>query len=172
MACRYRVAVDDPGTRMGLPEVMLGIPAGVGGVKRLPQLVGAPAAFDLMLSGKTVDAKKAKKLGLADEAVPPRIMWNTASGVLAASLTPRTLPFRTKPHDQRLPARLRRLAGEEAGRQTRAPGALSGPYAIIDLWQKYNGDVHKPAATESCSMQSLLSRAPDGENLIRVFWPA
>ena len=61
MACRYRVAVDDPGTRMGLPEVMLGILPAWGGVKRLPQLVGAPAAFDLMLSGKTVDAKKAKK---------------------------------------------------------------------------------------------------------------
>ncbi|HPV23819.1 MAG TPA: enoyl-CoA hydratase-related protein, partial [Casimicrobium sp.] len=72
MACRYRVAVDEPSTRMGLPEVMLGILPAWGGVKRMPQLIGAPAAFDLMLSGKTVDAKKAKKLGLVDEAVPPR----------------------------------------------------------------------------------------------------
>ena len=58
MACRYRVAVDEPGTRMGLPEVMLGILPAWGGVKRLPQLLGAPAAFDLMLSGKTVEDRK------------------------------------------------------------------------------------------------------------------
>ena len=107
MACRYRVAVDEPSTRMGLPEVMLGILPAWGGVKRLPQLIGAPAAFDLMLSGKTVDAKKAKKLGLVDEAVPPRIVGNTVTGVLK--------------DDQRFPARLRRIASEEAGRQTRTP---------------------------------------------------
>ena len=83
MACRYRVAVDEPSTRLGLPEVMLGILPAWGGVKRLPQLLGAPAAFDLMLSGKTVDAKKAKKLGLVDEAVPPRIVVLHAVTALA-----------------------------------------------------------------------------------------
>ena len=168
MACRYRVAVDDPGTRMGLPEVMLGILPAWGGVKRLPQLVGAPAAFDLMLSGKTVDAKKAKKLGLADEAVPPRIMWNTASGVLAASPTPRTLPFAQNLMTNGF---LRGYVASQAKKQVakRArPEHYPAPYAIIDLWQKYNGDVHKPAATESCSMQSLLSHST-AKNLIRVF---
>ena len=58
-------------SRHGLRLPGDGISPAQGGVKRLPQLVGAPAAFDLMLSGKTVDAKKAKKLGLADEAAPP-----------------------------------------------------------------------------------------------------
>ena len=85
LACRYRVAVDDPATRLGLPEVMLGILPGWGGVKRLPRLVGGPAALDLMLTGKTVDARKARKLGLVDEAVPVRIMDNTARGVLRAA---------------------------------------------------------------------------------------
>ena len=63
---------------------MLGIVPGWGGIKRLPRLIGAPAALDLLLTGKTVDARKAKKLGLADECVPPRIMDNTARGVLRA----------------------------------------------------------------------------------------
>jgi len=168
MACRYRVAVDDPATRMGLPEVMLGILPAWGGVKRLPQLLGAPAAFDLMLSGKTVDAKKAKKLGLVDEAVPPRIMGNTAVGVLKALPAPRKLSF-----FQNLMTNgfLRGYVASQAKKQVakRArPEHYPAPYAIIDLWQKYNGDVHKPSATESCSMQALLSHST-AKNLIRVF---
>jgi 3-hydroxyacyl-CoA dehydrogenase / enoyl-CoA hydratase / 3-hydroxybutyryl-CoA epimerase len=168
MACRYRVAVDDPGTRMGLPEVMLGILPAWGGVKRLPQLLGAPAAFDLMLSGKTVDAKKAKKIGLVDEAVPPRIMWNTAIGVLKALPAPRKLSFVQNLMTNGL---LRGYVASQAKKQVakRArPEHYPAPYAIIDLWQKYNGDVHKPSATESCSMQALLSHST-AKNLIRVF---
>ncbi len=168
MACRYRVAVDDPATRMGLPEVMLGILPAWGGVKRLPQLLGAPAAFDLMLSGKTVDAKKAKKLGLVDEAVPPRIMWNTAIGVLKALPEPRKLSFVQNLMTNGL---LRGYVASTAKKQvaTRARAEhYPAPYAIIDLWQKYNGDVHKPSATESCSMQALLSHST-AKNLIRVF---
>ena len=51
LACRYRVVVDEPGTRLGLPEVMLDIVPGWGGIKRLPRLAGAPAARDLLLTG-------------------------------------------------------------------------------------------------------------------------
>ncbi len=63
LACRYRVVVDEPGTRLGLPEVMLGIVPGWGGMRRLPRLAGAPAALDLLLTGRTIDARRAKKLG-------------------------------------------------------------------------------------------------------------
>ena len=168
MACRYRVAVDDPATRMGLPEVMLGILPAWGGVKRLPQLLGAPAAFDLMLSGKTVDAKKAKKLGLVDEAVPPRIMWNAAIGVLKALPEPRKLSFvQNLMTNGLLRGYVASTAKKQVAKRAR-PEHYPAPYAIIDLWQKYNGDVHKPSATESCSMQALLSHST-AKNLIRVF---
>ena len=168
MACRYRVAVDEPATRMGLPEVMLGILPAWGGVKRLPQLLGAPAAFDLMLSGKTVDASRAKKLGLVDEAVPPRIVANTVAGVLKALPAPRQLGF---VENLMTNGFLRDYVASQAKKQVakRArPEHYPAPYAIIDLWQKYNGDVHKPGATESCSMQALLSHST-AKNLIRVF---
>jgi len=59
LACRYRVVVDEPSTRLGLPEVMLGIVPGWGGIRRLPRLIGGPAALDMLLTGKTVDARKA-----------------------------------------------------------------------------------------------------------------
>ncbi|MGH8567295.1 MAG: enoyl-CoA hydratase-related protein, partial [Gammaproteobacteria bacterium] len=72
LALRHRVAVDDPGTRLGLPEVLLGIHPGFGGTMRSIRLIGAPAAMDLMLSGRTVDARAALRLGLVDRAVPER----------------------------------------------------------------------------------------------------
>ncbi|MDZ7750032.1 MAG: enoyl-CoA hydratase-related protein [Halofilum sp. (in: g-proteobacteria)] len=61
LACRYRIADTDPGTRLGLPEVRLGIHPGFGGTARLPDLVGPPAALDLMLSGRTIDARAARR---------------------------------------------------------------------------------------------------------------
>jgi 3-hydroxyacyl-CoA dehydrogenase / enoyl-CoA hydratase / 3-hydroxybutyryl-CoA epimerase len=168
LACRYRVAVDMPGTRLGLPEVMLGILPGWGGVKRLPQLMGAPAALDFLLSGKTADAKRAKKLGMVDEAVPPRIMWNAAIGVLKAMPPVRKLSF-----VQNLMTNgfLRSYVASQARKQVakRArPEHYPSPYAIVDLWQKYNGDVHQPKPEESCSVRSLISH-PTAMNLIRVF---
>ncbi len=98
LACRYRVVVDEPGTRLGLPEVMLGIVPGWGGMKRLPRLAGAPAALDLMLTGRTIDARRAKRLGIADECVPARIMENTARGILKALPPPRRLPLPAVAH--------------------------------------------------------------------------
>ncbi|HET9554690.1 MAG TPA: fatty acid oxidation complex subunit alpha FadJ [Anaeromyxobacteraceae bacterium] len=74
MACHYRVAADDAKTSLGLPEVQLGLLPGAGGTQRLPRLVGIAAALDLILAGKAVKAKKAMKLGLVDEAVPPPLL--------------------------------------------------------------------------------------------------
>src|SRR5205809_2045784 len=78
LACRYRVADDGPKTRIGLPEVMLGIVPGWGGAKRMPKLVGAAAALDLMLTGRSVDGGRAKKLGLVDAVTPQRHFENAA----------------------------------------------------------------------------------------------
>jgi len=66
MACQYRIAMDGMKTNMGLPEVMLGVLPGGGGTQRLPALTGIPNTLDMALTGKTVNAKKAKKLGLID----------------------------------------------------------------------------------------------------------
>ena len=63
MACRYRLAVDQADTRLSLPEVMLGIFPGWGGIQRLPRLVGPAAALDMMLSGRSVNARRAATSG-------------------------------------------------------------------------------------------------------------
>ena len=73
LACDYRLMSDSKKAQIGLPEVRLGIFPAWGGCTRLPQVVGLAAALDLILTGKTLDARRARKIGLADEAVPAAI---------------------------------------------------------------------------------------------------
>src|SRR5713226_1113847 len=73
LACDYRVMSDSPRAKIGLPEVRLGIFPAWGGCARLPRLVGLAAALDLILTGRQLDAKRAKRIGLVDESVPPAI---------------------------------------------------------------------------------------------------
>ena len=79
LACRYRVASSDPSTRIGLPEVKLGIYPGWGGSVRLPRLVGTPAAMDMMLTGRTLSASAAKNIGLVDRVVEPALLLDAAA---------------------------------------------------------------------------------------------
>jgi 3-hydroxyacyl-CoA dehydrogenase/enoyl-CoA hydratase/3-hydroxybutyryl-CoA epimerase len=73
LACDYRVMSDAPKAQIGLPEVRLGIFPAWGGCTRLPRVVGLAAALDLILTGKSLDARRARRLGLVDEAVPAAI---------------------------------------------------------------------------------------------------
>ncbi len=78
LACDYRIATDSPKTSIGLPETQLGLIPGAGGTQRLPALIGAQAALDLILTGKSLKAKKAQKLGVVDEVVPTPILRSIA----------------------------------------------------------------------------------------------
>lgn len=69
LACKYRVAIANPKTSLGLPEVNLGIIPGFGGTQRLPQLVGLQESLKIILTGKPVDANKAFKIGLVDDII-------------------------------------------------------------------------------------------------------
>ncbi|HSM03280.1 MAG TPA: 3-hydroxyacyl-CoA dehydrogenase NAD-binding domain-containing protein [Longimicrobiales bacterium] len=71
LACRHRVASDHPKTRIGLPEVQLGLLPGWGGTTRLPRLIGLRAALDMLLTGKQLRASSAKRAGLVDAVLPP-----------------------------------------------------------------------------------------------------
>ncbi len=74
LACHWRVATDHPKTQVGLPEVQLGVIPALGGCTRLARLVGARAALDIILAGKSERAAKARKIGLVDELVHPAIL--------------------------------------------------------------------------------------------------
>ncbi len=70
LACDYRIASDDPATRIGLPETTLGLVPAWGGCTRLPRLIGPERAAEVILKGKLYSAQEALKLGLVDEIVP------------------------------------------------------------------------------------------------------
>jgi 3-hydroxyacyl-CoA dehydrogenase/enoyl-CoA hydratase/3-hydroxybutyryl-CoA epimerase len=93
LACHYRIATDHPKTVLGLPEVQLGLIPGAGGCQRLPRLIGARAALDMILTGKTERASKALRLGLVDEVVPRSILRQVAISA-AARLAREGLPQR------------------------------------------------------------------------------
>jgi 3-hydroxyacyl-CoA dehydrogenase/enoyl-CoA hydratase/3-hydroxybutyryl-CoA epimerase len=168
LACRYRVVVDEPGTRLGLPEVLLGIVPGWGGIMRLPRLVGAPAALDLLLTGRTIDARRAKSLGLADECVPPRIMENTARGVLRALPPPRALPL---PLSLTLNPVARKFIAAQAEKEVAKRARREhypAPYAILELFVRYDGNPLAAPDGDPASIK-MLTRTPTAANLIRVF---
>src|SRR5690606_38802928 len=78
LACDARIASDRPETRIGLPEVKLGIIPGFGGTTRLPRLVGLREALAIILTGSTVSARKAHRIGLISERMHPGVLYERA----------------------------------------------------------------------------------------------
>lgn len=78
LACDYRIASDDGATRIGLPEVKLGIIPGFGGCVRLPRTIGYQAGLDIIVQGKAIDSRKAEKLGLVDRVVHQSVLETRA----------------------------------------------------------------------------------------------
>jgi 3-hydroxyacyl-CoA dehydrogenase/enoyl-CoA hydratase/3-hydroxybutyryl-CoA epimerase len=168
LACRYRVALDDPKTRFAFPEVMLGIMPAWHGVQWLPRLVGPVAAMDLLLTGKSVDAKRAKRMGLVDQAVPLRILENTARIVTLEAPARKSLSFSQKillgPLRAFVVSQARKQVAKKARREH-----YPAPYAILDLWRKYDGDPFINPDDPSCSIKALFAH-PTTRNLIRIFF--
>lgn len=67
MACTFRIATAK--AKVGLPEIKLGLIPGYGGTQRLPRLVGQAKALDIIMSGRTVDAEEAERIGLVNAIV-------------------------------------------------------------------------------------------------------
>ncbi len=167
LACRYIVALDDPATRFAFPEVMLGIVPAWHGIQWLPKKIGPAAALDLLLTGKSLDAGRARRAGLADQAVPLRIFENTARMLTLEAPARKPLPFMQRlmlgPLRGFVVAQARKQVAKRA-RQEHYPA----PYAILDLWQKHDGDPFiEPNAPYSIN---ALFAHPTTKNLIRIFF--
>ena len=170
LACRYRVASNDASTRIGLPEVKLGIYPGWGGSVRLPRLVGAPAAMDVMLTGRTLSAQAARAMGLVDDVVPAGELVDSAAA-LALGGTRR--PFRqrflgwftnTWPVRQLLAPMLVKQVARKA-RKDHYPA----PYALIETWRRSGGGIQALLRAEQKSVVKLAG-TPTARNLTRVFF--
>ena len=169
LATRYRIAEDDPRTKLGLPEVMLGIHPGFGGTMRLPRLIGSLAALGMMLSGHTIGARAASKIGLVDYAVPQRHMMRAARSIIHHPPKPRRLSTLKRLADHRLlrPLVARVMRHQVAKRVSEKN--YPAPYALIDLWLKHVDNPREMLAEEAHSVARLVV-GDTAQNLIRVFF--
>lgn len=170
LACDYRIATDDKDTRIGLPEVMLGIHPGWGGTVRLPRLIGGfHALSEVILTGAGLSASRAKALGMVDDVVPLRQLARAAAYFI------NTVPHKHKPSFlqqlsnysfvRTLVAKLMRYKVAKKVRPEHYPA----PFAVIDLWEKEAGFDERAYLKEADSVEKLITKSDTAGNLIRAF---
>ncbi|MHA3904255.1 3-hydroxyacyl-CoA dehydrogenase NAD-binding domain-containing protein [Castellaniella sp. WN] len=164
LACRYRIVVDQPDTRLSLPEVMLGIFPGWGGMLRLPRRVGAPLALDMMLTGRALDARRAASAGLADLCVPPRLAEQSAARHVLSGQPVRGPRGKDAwlSHPILRPLLLRQARKTLEKRDPQ--GHYPAPRAILEIWAHHGGDALAAPGLIDGIVQSGTAR-----NLLRVF---
>ncbi len=170
LACHYRIATRDASTKLGFPEVKLGIFPGFNGTARAIRQSGAPAAMQIMLTGKMLSASAARAMGLLDQLVDTRgaLPWAARKAVLRkrkskpAGALKRMLNM--WPVRGLLASRMRAEVGKKV-REAHYPS----PYRLIDLYEKYGGNEEALKAAESRAFAPLMV-SEQSRNLRRVFW--
>jgi 3-hydroxyacyl-CoA dehydrogenase/enoyl-CoA hydratase/3-hydroxybutyryl-CoA epimerase len=170
LACRQRVASRDPSTRIALPEVKLGIFPGWGGSARLPRLVGAPAALELMLTGRTASAENAKAIGLVDTLTSPELLVEAAKELVRH---PRSRPFKQRATAWATNTWLaRQILAPILVKQTAAKVRKEhypAPFALIETWRRGGSSLVQRLKLEARAVAKLAA-TPTAHNLIRVFF--
>ena len=169
LACDYRIGADDGKLNLGLPEVMLGVHPGFGGTVRTPQLIGAPAALDLMLTGRSLKGDAALKAGLIDKLVPRADLERAAREIALARPPKRRAAF-----GQRLlcwplvrsfvAAQTRKQVARKAN-----PEHYPAPYAIVELFERHGAAGTAAYEAEARSIARLFL-SEQSRNLVRVFF--
>lgn len=169
LACKFRVASRDPSTKIGLPEVKLGIFPGWGGSARLPYLIGAPKALEFMLGGRAASADYARSIGLVDAVATPEQLIERAREII------RRPPTRSA--QQRLTAwatntwLARQILAPIVRKQTAArarPEHYPAPFALIETWRR-GGNLAQRLKNEARAV-AKLAQTSTARNLIRVFF--
>lgn len=160
LMCDYIVASDDKDTRLGLPEVQLGIFPGYGGLYNTINRMGDLNALNLILSGKPLPSKIALKQGLVDQIV-------MKSGLLSAAV--HFQEFVKKPKGRILGLRSRTFLAsilKDKVKKKADPRFYPAPYALIDHWKTFGADEN--VDKDSISVQKLFD-SPEAKGLMRCF---
>ena len=167
LACRYRIARKD--ASLGFPEVMLGIHPGFGGTVRATRLLPAPTAMNLMLTGRTVDARAAMRLGLVDVVTEQRYLETAARDAALNGLRVKRRRLQTMVMNS-APVRpvIARIMRNKTQQKVR-PDHYPAPYALIDLWAKKGGDAKAMLKAEADSVATLMT-GDVARNLFRAFF--
>ena len=169
LACDYRVALDSDKRILGLPEVQLGLHPGFGGTVRAVRIVGVRPAMALMLTGKPINVKKGRAIGLIDR-ISSGDEWREAATKLLASGTPKgEAPFveRLLSSAALRPFIRNVLLKQVAGKAKK--DHYPAPYAIIDLWSRFGAKGDVAFVAEARSMAELIC-TETSRNLVRVFF--
>ena len=173
LACHYRIANDKPSTKLGLPEVMLGLLPGATGTTLLPRSLPLPTALDLLLTGKQVDGRRAKKMGLVDELVPTTILIEAAKRKAKEFIQSGI----TKPKVKGLAAVYRfygvrdliiRQARKTVMQKTQ--GKYPAPLLILDIIQSGLGLPINEALTLEAQAFGALTQTPEAKQLIHLYF--
>jgi 3-hydroxyacyl-CoA dehydrogenase/enoyl-CoA hydratase/3-hydroxybutyryl-CoA epimerase len=169
LACRYRVAEDGPKTRLGLPEVKLGIHPGWGGTVRLPRLIGGPEAMNLILAGHTVSAKAAAKLGFVDAAVPRRQLVHAAKYYINKRPAAHQASMLQSLTNQKIARQILGYFIRKQLTQKANPMHYPAPFHALDNWEHVgvSGDAAYDREAKSCGK---LFFSDTCQNLVRVFF--
>jgi 3-hydroxyacyl-CoA dehydrogenase / enoyl-CoA hydratase / 3-hydroxybutyryl-CoA epimerase len=166
LACDYRIASDARSTKIGLPEIKLGILPAWGGSTRLPRLIGIPKALDVILPGKTLPAKRALELGMIDEVVPREQLLTTAHERLLKPGKPHRSNTRVA-NNVVSAALIRARVMRDLAHKTR--GNYPAPFEALDVV------THSPAQTLEKSLENehdailRLAGSNASHNLLRLY---
>lgn len=169
LACDYRIMCDDRGTRVGLPEIKLGIHPGYGGTVRSIQRAGPAAAMGAMLTGRMLQGRQAKRMGLVTDLVPERQLMSASRYCIHNRPAARPLPLKDRIMNHRLvrPVVARQMRKQVAAKAPRTH--YPAPYKLIDLWTRYMDNPRKMLQREAESVAELAIH-PTARNLVRVFF--
>jgi len=169
LSCDYRVMSDSPKATIGLPETKLGIFPAWGGTTKLPRLVGLTAALDMILNGKAVDAKRAKRMNLVDEAVPAPILLDIAKDF--AKRSKRRGGTATKFYVEGNPLARNVIFGQARKTVLKLThGNYPAPLKVIEVMKEgMSGGVDRGLAKEVDEVIPLIS-GDVAQNLVRLFF--
>ncbi len=169
LACHYRVAEDGEKTKLGLPEVKLGIHPGWGGTVRLPKLIGAPQALDMILKSYNISGKAAAKMGVVDAAVPRRHLATAAQWYVLNHPKRHTATFIQSLTNTAL---LRKIIAYQVRKSLQKkvnPSQYPAPYEVVNNWERFGVEGNEPYVREARSCGKLFF-SETSQNLVRVFF--
>lgn len=169
LACRYRVAEESSKTRLGLPEVKLGIYPAWGGSVRMPRLIGGLQGLEMVLTGRTVSGKAAAKLGFVDAAVPKRQLVHAAKYYALQKPAPHRPTFLQSLTNKKL---ARQIIGPYMRKKLKEklnPIHYPSPFQALDNWEHIGVDTNE-AFTREAKGAAKLFFSDTCQNLVRVFF--
>ena len=170
MSCHYRIATRDEGTRLGLPEVKLGIIPGLHGTVRMLRLAGPMNGMTTMLTGRMLKSNLAKAFGLVDQLVPTslELRWAARKAVLQNR---RSKSGNKLTHKIMRLGPVRKLLASQMRKQTSAKvrkDHYPAPFKLIELFENHAGNEAEMFKAEQRLFAPLMI-SDESRNLRRVF---